>query len=83
MTYGLCPAFIGSSIATATSFPYAGFLRDLEHSGAGIPLVAAASLSPSLARVLYPCGSLPFRTRGQRLDRIAEGAPGGGASVVR
>jgi hypothetical protein len=41
-------------MATATSFPHAGFLRDLEHSGAGIPLVAAASLSPSLTRVLFP-----------------------------
>jgi hypothetical protein len=41
-------------MATAKPFPHAGFLRDLEHSGAGIPLVAAASLSPSLARVLFP-----------------------------
>ena len=41
-------------MATATSFPHAGFLRELEHSGAGIPLVAAAALSPSLARVLFP-----------------------------
>jgi hypothetical protein len=41
-------------MATPTPFPHAGFLHDLEHSGAGIPLVAAASLSPSLARVLFP-----------------------------
>jgi hypothetical protein len=41
-------------MATATPFPHAGFLRDLEHSDAGFLLVAAASLSPSLACVLFP-----------------------------
>ncbi|KRA33224.1 hypothetical protein ASD68_09325 [Rhodanobacter sp. Root627] len=41
-------------MATAKPFPHAGFLRDLEHSGAGIPLVAATSLSPALARALFP-----------------------------
>ena len=41
-------------MATPTPFQHADFLCDLKHTDAAIPLLAAASLSPSLARVLFP-----------------------------
>lgn len=41
-------------MATPKPFPHAGFLRDLEHASAAVPLVTATSLSPSLARILFP-----------------------------
>ena len=48
---------IDSPMATPKPFPHTSFLRDLEHPTAAIPLVTATSLSPSLARILFPAGA--------------------------
>lgn len=39
-------------MATPKPFPHAGFLRDLEHVSASIPLATATPLPPPLARIL-------------------------------
>jgi hypothetical protein len=46
-------------MATPKPFPHAGFLHDLEHTGAAIQRVTATSLSPSLACILLTADGGP------------------------
>jgi hypothetical protein len=39
-------------MATPKPFPHAGFLRDLEHASAAVPLVSATPLPPLLAHIV-------------------------------